>query len=918
MEIPYSEELKNELISLVQKFVKEKEIILFALAELIINNESSPWYPQIIKELVSIEFSLQEAKDKFSRILSHRNKLCLELKRPVGLSLAALDYFTYIEHRLINPVVVETNKINELLGLSRHDGLTGLLNNRAYVEIVQNEVAMASRYNMSFCLVIMDIDHFKEYNDTYGHIEGDLVLKNIAEALSKNIRNCDYVFRYGGEEFVLILINTSKKKAVLTVERLRRVIKFLTFKRQVTISAGIASFPDDGPVISECFIKSDQALYQAKEEGRDRAKVYYLETRKWVILYKNYFLPVLFFLKKNRVTAFFVLLSFLSIFSFYFYFNLDQLMQQGRWGMVFKDDFKRTKIGDEWKAYLVKPVIGIEKAVKDEKRSLWKIVNNELCAKSLDINSFLVYSKKINGNIRLEFDARLVYPGKSDINAFIYGTNKNDGYAFHIGGWGNKVTAITRSGVISALTSKFLINTNTKYHITVERINDQLKLYVNNKMILKYKDYFLLEGDSHNGLGLDVENTHVHFDNVKIFRLSVPLKISPLIAANSFFEKGFYEVAIEQYREILKVYPQQNIAAQSRFQIATCYMLLNKFSEAKEELIKLIHDYPKNPLVAYALLKMAIIFDKEGRIDVTEKIILEATKKYNSEAFINTAVMTYSQLLNEVNRNIKTDSLQSIKILERKASFLLDNFPEQFFIYNDAVTFAMANYLSKGYYDDSLRIFNKLLKVSLKNKQYSYEETPKIIIGETFAAKGDYAKAIEVWNKVNKNTAGAFKSLYLSAIALRESGRPEEAIANLKELRSLLKKNQDINCNFITILLALMQQEKADMREATRELQSIYFYPENSELSELNDTITALADFLKGEKTAKELGLIPDLYNFKFDLWFFIGEKCFHDLKFDDAKAAYRKFIDNPYTRIGITYYIAKERLEKIESLIIK
>jgi diguanylate cyclase (GGDEF)-like protein len=156
------------------------------------------------------------------------------------------------------------------------DGLTGLANHKSFLERLSIEFNRATRYGSPLSLVMMDIDRFKEINDTYGHVQGDLVLKAVAKLIKNNIRQVDFAARYGGDEFVLILPETNIKEAHKVSEKLRETIANETLhippdhKVKVTLSLGISTFK---PEIKDSTIlvhQADNAMYQAKESGRNR------------------------------------------------------------------------------------------------------------------------------------------------------------------------------------------------------------------------------------------------------------------------------------------------------------------------------------------------------------------------------------------------------------------------------------------------------------------------------------------------------------------------------------------------------------------------------------------------------------------------------------------------------------------------
>ncbi|MDM8550179.1 GGDEF domain-containing protein [Desulfobacterales bacterium HSG2] len=151
------------------------------------------------------------------------------------------------------------------------DRLTGLHNRRKFDEMIKIEKERATRYNIPFSIVFIDIDHFKKINDTYGHDVGDQVLIEISSVLKSRIRITDWAFRWGGEEFILLLPVTSADKSLDLAERLRFIIENHSFPhgRQLTISAGVAQFRNDES-IDNLIKRADEALYRAKSGGRNK------------------------------------------------------------------------------------------------------------------------------------------------------------------------------------------------------------------------------------------------------------------------------------------------------------------------------------------------------------------------------------------------------------------------------------------------------------------------------------------------------------------------------------------------------------------------------------------------------------------------------------------------------------------------
>lgn len=188
-----------------------------------------------------------------------------------------------IEEIITNFPIPEDNKLDVIKKinfmyshtryLSLTDALTGLYNRRHFDNAIEREFLRTKRYGGDLSLAIIDIDFFKKINDTYGHLCGDYILKEVAYLIIDNFRKTDIVFRYGGEEFVVILTETSSASALIPMERLRKTIESYDFRYQnnhikVTISAGISS--TNSETVNELLNSSDKALYEAKNSGRNR------------------------------------------------------------------------------------------------------------------------------------------------------------------------------------------------------------------------------------------------------------------------------------------------------------------------------------------------------------------------------------------------------------------------------------------------------------------------------------------------------------------------------------------------------------------------------------------------------------------------------------------------------------------------
>ncbi len=173
-----------------------------------------------------------------------------------------------------------------LYNMAIRDGMTKLYINKYFKERLLEELNRSRRYNHKLSLVMFDIDHFKSFNDTYGHQAGDLVLREVARIIQENCRSIDIPCRYGGEEFAVILPETSSEEAMIFMERIRDKIEQMrishnTHTLNLTISGGLASIPELDPVdINEIIEMSDKALYHSKENGRNQVHFYNPEKMK--------------------------------------------------------------------------------------------------------------------------------------------------------------------------------------------------------------------------------------------------------------------------------------------------------------------------------------------------------------------------------------------------------------------------------------------------------------------------------------------------------------------------------------------------------------------------------------------------------------------------------------------------------------
>jgi diguanylate cyclase (GGDEF)-like protein len=202
------------------------------------------------------------ASEESGQISADQQRLATAVAEHIALALANLKLREALEYQSIR------------------DGLTGLYNRRYLEESLEREINRAQRQKFGLGIIMIDIDHFKNYNDTFGHNGGDIVLQQLGNILQKNVRGSDIACRYGGEEFTLILPEISLEFVKERAEQIRVEVQQLKPKHrdqdlgQITLSLGIAMFPNQGLTGESIMRAADTALYQAKEEGRNRVCVF--------------------------------------------------------------------------------------------------------------------------------------------------------------------------------------------------------------------------------------------------------------------------------------------------------------------------------------------------------------------------------------------------------------------------------------------------------------------------------------------------------------------------------------------------------------------------------------------------------------------------------------------------------------------
>ena len=214
-----------------------------------------------------------EHRASYDLVLMEQSLGRLTLTRPEPFTAGELRELEALICALIYPL---RNALlyKRALDTALTDPVTGINNRAALNANLEREVNLAHRHGNPLSLIMLDIDRFKQINDSYGHMAGDVVLRSLAQCISECVRGSDIVFRYGGEEFVVLLSNTEGDGASLLANRIRlavegRSVNHESAEIRLTVSVGVASL-ERGDCPADLLEKADQALYQAKQEGRNR------------------------------------------------------------------------------------------------------------------------------------------------------------------------------------------------------------------------------------------------------------------------------------------------------------------------------------------------------------------------------------------------------------------------------------------------------------------------------------------------------------------------------------------------------------------------------------------------------------------------------------------------------------------------
>lgn len=278
---------ENALLKLFLDLEKEKQASDSQVWHDLEQRYGDAIYSHVLYLLTRKQFKTEDARKHWRNILEHCQSMSSALGRQVGVRLAMCDYFINMVRQIEDPLLVEGDAYRQKESSVFRDELTGLYNRRFLNSVLQQQLAEARRYDQPFSLIMFDIDRFKRYNDINGHLAGDRALAEVASILSTTARAVDYLVRFGGEEFLVILPRVGGQEALVAAERHCQAVEQHYFAGEerlpsgkLTLSAGVASFPQNAQDAMDLLHRADMALYTAKRKGRNRVAITEPERRR--------------------------------------------------------------------------------------------------------------------------------------------------------------------------------------------------------------------------------------------------------------------------------------------------------------------------------------------------------------------------------------------------------------------------------------------------------------------------------------------------------------------------------------------------------------------------------------------------------------------------------------------------------------
>ncbi|MCB2184591.1 MAG: diguanylate cyclase [Desulfobulbaceae bacterium] len=278
--------MKTDIVELFDRYAHDEDEFFLAFEDLL-SQKGLRVYPALFDVFADLDLPPKTAEHHWHEVVSHHHAMQKALNRKVCIRTSLFDYCCCIKKTVRNPKIIEIQSYEKTSRQAKFDELTGLVNRHIYTEALAREITRSERHALDLSILFFDMDNFKGVNDCYGHSGGDEVLKAVAGVILGNIRHEDIAVRYGGEEIIVLLPETSKKNALLLGERIRKDIEALRVNSQdkeirVTVSGGLAAYPYDTTDPTNIQKNADQALLAAKRRGKNNICLFSQDMRRYV------------------------------------------------------------------------------------------------------------------------------------------------------------------------------------------------------------------------------------------------------------------------------------------------------------------------------------------------------------------------------------------------------------------------------------------------------------------------------------------------------------------------------------------------------------------------------------------------------------------------------------------------------------
>ncbi len=274
--------MEEDILSLLSKtksdfdgFDKKLSLLAYKFGEAV--------YSKFLFLITQLDFSTKEAIRHYEKIKEYHKNLTKQLNREIDIRVAVADYFVS-NKKIKEPMVLEIHLFKKAFEAGVKDLLTDLHNYTFFKGAFPHELAHCKRYFQPLSVIFLDLDDFKKINDEYGHEEANVCLKETGSIIKKCLREMDMPFRYGGEEFIVLLPRTDKFGALAVAERIRKKVDGSLFGKheiKMTLSGGVASYPADDSDGKHLVARADEAMYRAKAKGKNRIELFSYDKRAY-------------------------------------------------------------------------------------------------------------------------------------------------------------------------------------------------------------------------------------------------------------------------------------------------------------------------------------------------------------------------------------------------------------------------------------------------------------------------------------------------------------------------------------------------------------------------------------------------------------------------------------------------------------